>query len=135
MRASTAVLSVLLDESPALRPELGDRAGIAAARGTLGLLTTPHAARPGLWCYVRKTWPANGTWRIATTLGNLRPARRALPRVRLLARPWAAVRDPRRPARITGVAGNAWALDDVEGYWVCAPSLSGVSPTLSTTSS
>jgi hypothetical protein len=40
MRASTAVLTVLLDVSPALWPELGDRAGTAAARGNLGLLTT-----------------------------------------------------------------------------------------------
>ena len=40
MWASTAVLTALLDESPALWPEPGDRAGIAAALGNLGLLTT-----------------------------------------------------------------------------------------------
>ena len=32
-------------------------------------------------------------------------------------------------------AAGLWALDDAEGYCVCAPSGSGVSPTLSTTSS
>jgi hypothetical protein len=42
MWASTAVPTALLEESPALWPELGDRAGTAAARGSLGLLTTPQ---------------------------------------------------------------------------------------------
>ena len=32
-----------------------------------------HVGR-GLWCYVRKIWPAPGTWWIATALGNLGPA-------------------------------------------------------------
>jgi hypothetical protein len=40
MWTSTAVPMVLREENPALRPELGDRAGIAAARGNLGRLTT-----------------------------------------------------------------------------------------------
>jgi hypothetical protein len=42
MWASTAVPTALLEESPALWPELGDRAGIAATRGNLGVLTTPQ---------------------------------------------------------------------------------------------
>jgi hypothetical protein len=52
MRASTAVPSVLLEENPAHWPEFRDRAGTAAARGNLGLLTTPQVgyARAMLLC-------------------------------------------------------------------------------------